>query len=206
MSTGLAQYPPLLTPEAYLAAERQAAHRSEYFNGQVYAMAGASREHVAIVANLTYLLVGQFKGRPCSTLGSDMRLKVSETGLYTYPDLMALCGEPRFDDDHRDTLTNPMVIVEVLSDSTERYDRGDKFAHYRRLASLRDYLLVSQRRPRVEHYTRRGEEWVLRELDGLDGVVRLPDIGCELPLTEIYDKVTFIAADMALSRGDESAN
>jgi Uma2 family endonuclease len=87
-----------------------------------------------------------------------MRLKVSETGLYTYPDLMALCGEPLFDDDQRDTLLNPRVIVEVLSDGTERYDRGDKFAHYRRLASLRDYLLVSQRRPRVEHYTRRGEQ------------------------------------------------
>lgn len=187
MSTALAQPQSLLTPEVYRAAERQAANRSEYFNGQVYAMAGASREHVAIVANLTYLFVGQFKGRPCSTLGGDMRLKVSETGLYTYPDLMALCGEPFFDDDQQDTLLNPTVIVEVLSDSTERYDRGDKFAHYRRLGSLHGYLLVSQRRPRVEHYTRRGEEWSLREIDGLGGVMRLPDLGCELPLTEIYD-------------------
>lgn len=206
MPTALAQPQTLLTPEAYLAAERQAANRSEYFNGQVFAMAGASREHVAIVANLTYLLVGQFKGRPCSTMGNDMRLKVSETSLYTYPDLMALCGEPLFDDDQRDTLLNPTLIVEVLSDGAEPYDRGDKFAHYRRLASLHDYLLVSQRRPRVEHYTRRGEEWVLREIDGLDGVVRLPDLGCELPLTEIYDKVTFTAADAALARGEESAN
>ena len=206
MPTALAQPQSLLTSEAYLAAERQAASRSEYFNGQVYAMAGASREHVAIVVNLTYLFVGQFKGRPCSTMGSDMRLKVSETGLYTYPDLMALCGEPLFDDDQRDTLLNPTLIVEVLSDGTERYDRGDKFAHYRRLASLRDYLLVSQHRPRVEHYIRRGEEWVLREIDGLDGVVRLLDLGCELPLAEIYDKVTFRTVDVAFTRGEESAN
>lgn len=206
MPTALAQPQTLLTPEAYLAAERQAANRSEYFNGQVFAMAGASREHVAIVANLTYLFVGQFKGRPCSTMANDMRLKVSETGLYTYPDLMALCSELLFDDDQRDTLLNPTLIVEVLSDSTERYDRGDKFAHYRRLASLHDYLLVSQRRPRVERYTRRGDEWVLREIDGLGGVVRLPDLGCELALAEIYDKVTFTAADAALARGEESAN
>ncbi len=91
------------------------------------------------------------------------------------------------------------MIIEVLSDSTERYDRGDKFAHYRRLASLRDYVLVSQHRPRVEHYSRRGEEWVLRELDGLDGVLRLPDLDCELPLADIYDKVSFGPVAMSLA-------
>jgi Uma2 family endonuclease len=196
MSTVLAENPSYLAPEEYLAAEREAATRSEYFNGEVYAMAGASREHVAIVANLTYLFVGQFKGRPCSTFTNDMRLKVSETGLYAYPDVMALCGEPHFEDSAADTLTNPSVIIEVLSESTERYDRGDKFAHYRRLASLRDYVLVSQRRPRLEHYTRRGEDWVLREIDGLDAVLRLPDIGCELPLADIYDKLTFAVTAM----------
>jgi Uma2 family endonuclease len=196
MSTVLAENPSYLAPEEYLAAEREATTRSEYFNGEVYAMAGASREHVAIVANLTYLFVGQFKGRPCSTFTNDMRLKVSETGLYAYPDVMALCGEPHFEDSAADTLTNPSVIIEVLSESTERYDRGDKFAHYRRLASLRDYVLVSQRRPRLEHYTRRGEDWVLREIDGLDAVLRLPDIGCELPLADIYDKLTFAVTAM----------
>lgn len=196
MSTVLAENRIHLAPEEYLAAERQAATRSEYFGGQIYAMAGASREHVAIAANLTYLFVGQFKGRPCSTFTSDMRLKVSETGLYTYPDVMALCGEPVFEDNEADTLTNPAVIIEVLSDSTERYDRGDKFAHYRRLASLHDYVLVSQHRPRLEHYTRQGEDWVLREIDGLSGVLRLPEIGCELPLADIYDKLTFAVTAM----------
>jgi len=196
MSTVLAENPSYLAPEEYLAAEREAATRSEYFNGEVYAMAGASREHNQITFNIAGGLHAQLRGRPCVAYVNDMRLKVSETGLYAYPDVMALCGEPHFEDSAADTLTNPSVIIEVLSESTERYDRGDKFAHYRRLASLRDYVLVSQRRPRLEHYTRRGEDWVLHEIDGLDAVLRLPDIGCELPLADIYDKLTFAVTAM----------
>ena len=196
MSTVLAENPSYLAPEEYLAAEREAATRSEYFNGQVYAMAGASREHNQITFNIAGGLHAQLRGHPCVAYVNDMRLKVNETGLYAYPDVMALCGEPHFEDSAADTLTNPSVIIEVLSESTERYDRGDKFAHYRRLASLRDYVLVSQRRPRLEHYTRRGEDWVLREIDGLDAVLRLPDIGCELPLADIYDKLTFAVTAM----------
>jgi Uma2 family endonuclease len=154
-------------------------------------MAGASREHVTIVANLAYLLVGQFKGRPCMAYTNDMRLKVTETGLYTYPDVAALCSEPEFEDAEQDTLTNPSLIIEVLSDSTERYDRGNKFAHYRRLTSLHDYVLVSQHRPLVEHFTRHGEEWILRMGEGLEASLPLPAMGCELPLADIYDKVSF---------------
>lgn len=180
-----------VTPADYLAAERKAGTRSEYVNGKVYAMAGASRQHVAIVANLAYLLVGQSKGRPCMTFTNDMRLKVSDTRLYTYPDVAALCGEPEFEDAEQDTLTNPSLIIEVLSDSTERYDRGEKFAHYRRLASLHDYVLVSQHRPLVEHFTRHGEEWILRMAEGLEARLPLPGMACELPLADIYDKVGF---------------
>jgi Uma2 family endonuclease len=154
-------------------------------------MAGASREHVTIVANLAYLLVGQFKGRPCMVFTNDMRLKVAETGLYTYPDVAALCSQPEFEDAEQDTLTNPSLIIEVLSDSTERYDRGDKFAHYRRLTSLQDYVLVSQHRPLVEHFARHGEEWILRMGEGREAILPLPAMGCELPLADIYDKVSF---------------
>jgi Uma2 family endonuclease len=180
-----------IAPAEYLAAERRAATHSEYVNGKAYAMAGASREHVTIVANLAYLLVGQFKGRPCMAFTNDMRLKVTETGLYTYPDVAALCSEPEFEDAEQDTLTNPSLIIEVLSDSTERYDRGNKFAHYRRLTSLHDYVLVSQHRPLVEHFTRHGEEWILRMGEGLEASLPLPAMGCELPLADIYDKVSF---------------
>ena len=116
---------------------------------------------------------------------------VTETGLYTYPDVAALCSEPEFEDAEQDTLMNPSLIIGVLSDSTERYDRGDKFAHYRRLTSLQDYVLVSQHRPLVEHFARHGEEWILRMAEGLEAILPLPAIGCELPLADIYDKVSF---------------
>ena len=122
---------------------------------------------------------------------NDMRLKVTETGLYTYPDVAALCSEPEFEDAEQDTLMNPSFIIEVLSDSTERYDRGDKFAHYRRLTSLQDYVLVSQHRPLVEHFARHGEEWILRMAEGLEAILPLPAMDCELPLADIYDKVSF---------------
>ncbi len=127
------QLKPFLSPQEYLTLERQAETKSEYYAGEVFAMAGASRKHNTIVPNLLYLLVGQLKGRSCEVYNSDMRVKVSVTGLYTYPDLTVVCGKPRFDDDQEDTLLNPTVIVEVLSKSTEAYDRGEKFAMYRAL-------------------------------------------------------------------------
>src|SRR5437667_1934288 len=119
--------------EQYLALEREAEYKSEYINGQIYAMAGASREHIAIATNLIGELHAQLKGRPCRVYNSDMRVRVKPTGMYTYPDVAALCGEPRFDDEQVDTLTNPSVIIEVLSPSTEAYDRRGKFSHYRKL-------------------------------------------------------------------------
>ncbi len=127
---------PYVTPADYLAAERKSALKSEYINGHVYAMAGASRVHNLIALNTASELRAQLRGRPCEAYVNDMRVKVERTGMYTYPDVIALCEEPRFEDENVDTLLNPTVIIEVLSPSTERYDRGEKFAHYRRLESL----------------------------------------------------------------------
>jgi Uma2 family endonuclease len=177
------------TPEEYLAIERKADRKSEYVNGCRFAMAGASREHNLIALNVGREISQQFKDRPCEAYVSDMRVKVSETGLYTYPDVVALCGEPRFEDAKLDTLLNPMVIVEVLSESTEAYDRGDTFAHYRRLESLTDYVMIAQDRVRVEHYVRQGRQWVLTEISDPNGVLQLSAIHCRVALSEIYDKV-----------------
>ncbi len=183
------------TAAEYLALERRATYKSEYVNGHIIAMSGASRRHNLIAANISRELSSQLRGRPCESYVSDMRVRVSETGLYTYPDVLAVCGDIRFADEQTDTLLNPTVIVEVLSASTEAYDRGDKFAHYRRLASLHDYVLVSQDAVRVEHYVRQGEKWVLSEASLLTDTVSLASIQCTLVLEDIYDKVRFDTAD-----------
>jgi Uma2 family endonuclease len=180
----------LLTPAEYLAFERAAEYKHEYVGGRVYAMTGASREHNVITINVLASLHAQLCGRPCETYPSDMRVKVSETGMYTYPDVVVACGEPAFEDASVDTLLNPTAIVEVVSPSTEAYDRGEKFAHYRRLASLREYVLVAQDRVRVEHYVRRGEQWLLTELAGLDATLPLESLGCALALADVYERVT----------------
>lgn len=183
------------TAAEYLALERRATYKSEYVNGHIIAMSGASRRHNLIAANISRELSSQLRGRPCESYISDMRVRVSETGLYTYPDVVAVCGDIRFADEQTDTLLNPTVIVEVLSASTEAYDRGDKFAHYRRLASLHDYVLVSQDAVRVEHYVRQGEKWLLSEASLLTDTVSLASIQCTLVLEDIYDKVRFDTAD-----------
>ena len=186
-----------LSPAQYLDLERQATGRSEFYDGEVFAMAGASERHNLIVSNLVVCLGVQLRGRPCRVYANDLRLKVSATGLYTYPDVIALCSEPRFDDEQRDTLLNPDLIIEVLSESTEGYDRGEKFAHYRKLESLTDYLLVAQQQPRVEHYTRQvGDHWLLADAEGLDAVLDLPALGCRLPLAEVYAQIDFQRASL----------
>ncbi len=179
------------TPEEYLALERQAEYKSEYINGEIYAMAGASKEHNWITLNLASEVRQQFKGKPCDVFSADMRVKVSATGMYTYPDVVAVCGGSTFDDNEIDTLTNPSVIVEVLSPSTEAHDRGDKFAHYRRLPSLQEYVLISQDKVRVEHYLRRGQEWIFTELSEMEDTLHLASVDCSVGLREIYDKVEF---------------
>lgn len=179
-----------ITPEQYLEAERRAEAKSEYLDGQVLAMAGASVSHNRIVANLVGLLHGRLRGELCEVYPSDMRLLVSASGLYTYPDVTIVCGEPRLADQHGDTLLNPTALIEVLSDATVRYDRGRKAEHYRRLASLREYLLVAQHEPRIEHYRRASErEWVLTEAMELGEGVELVSAGCTLALSDVYDRV-----------------
>jgi Uma2 family endonuclease len=182
---------PRYTAAEYLAREREAEYKSEYVNGHIFAMSGASRQHNIVAGNIYREINSQLRGRPCESYISDMRVRVSETGLYTYPDVVAVCGDIHFADGQSDTLLNPTVIVEVLSSSTEAYDRGDKFVHYRRLESLQDYLLVSQETARVEHYVRQEEKWMLSEASALTDTVHLASVQCDLTLGDIYDKVQF---------------
>ncbi|HMA38045.1 MAG TPA: Uma2 family endonuclease [Chloroflexia bacterium] len=184
---------PYYTPEEYLARERGAATKSEYLAGEICAMAGASEAHNTIAANIVRQLGNQFEGRPCRVYVSDLRVRVAATGLYTYPDVVAVCGPREFDDDHHDTLLNPTVIFEVLSPTTEAYDRGAKFAHYWRLASLTDYVLVAQDRVRVDHYARQGDGWFVTAASTLDETLRLAAIDGELALAAIYANVEFPA-------------
>lgn len=181
-----------MTQAEYLAFERASDVRHEYYNGETYAMAGASGQHNMIVASLIGLLYGQLRQRPCRIFPSDMRVKTPATLLYTYPDIAIICGEaPRYEDDSLDTLLNPSLIVEVLSPSTERYDRGMKFECYRSIPSLQEYLLVAQDRIHVEHYLRQDKKWVLTDLGSPDSELTLPSIECTLRLSDIYEQVSF---------------
>jgi Uma2 family endonuclease len=181
---------PRFTPQEYLALERQADYKSEYYDGEIVAMGSASREHNVIAGNVIASLGAQLKGRPCETYPGDMRVKVSDTGLYTYPDVTVACGELQFEDAEVDTLLNPTLVVEVLSTTTEAYDRGEKSAQYRRRPSLREYLLIAQDRCRVERYVRQPDgQWLLREVSEQDGTIHLASIGCDLALADVYDRV-----------------
>jgi Uma2 family endonuclease len=184
----------LLTPEEYLEIERRAERKSEYFHGEMFAMAGASYAHVVIVGNLSHELKLRLKAGPCGVYSSDLRLRVAPNGLYTYPDVMVICGGPQFADDRKDTVVNPVLIVEVLSESTEAYDRGKKFEQYRALPSLREYLLVAQDAPRIEQYTRQPDDrWLLSETSGGDTSIQLASVDCVLPLAGIYDQIEWQA-------------
>lgn len=181
----------LLTPEEYLEIERRAERKSEYYKGEMFAMAGASPKHVLTVTNLVVELGQQLKKKPCRMYSVDLRLRVTATGLYTYPDVIVVCGDPQFAEDQSDTLLNPTVIIEVLSLSTQDYDRGRKFEHYRTLPSLVDYLTVAQDRPHIEHWYRQDSHWMLVDYDGLTQSIHLTSIDVDLPLAEVYDKVEF---------------
>lgn len=188
-----------LTPQQYLEIERAAERKSEYHAGRMYLMAGATESHVLITTNLGIAIGFRLRGLPCRTYTNELRVKVSEAGLYTYPDVMIACGNLKFEDGRRDTLLNPSVIIEVLSPSTASYDRGGKFEFYRGLDSLQEYILVAQDRPYVEHFLRKidGEPWHRTELSSLAAVLELSAVGCKIPLAEIYDKVEFLASNQA---------
>ena len=181
------------TPEEYLAIERNAASKSEYHAGEIFAMSGASREHIIIVANITTELNTQLEPRDCEVYPNDMRVRTPDTSLYTYPDLVVVCGQPQFEDNSFDTLLNPALIIEVLSPSTEAYDRTRKFAEYRRIPSLVEYVLVAQQECRVTQYVRQpgGGTWLFEEAFEIAKTVHLPSINCKLELERVYRRIQF---------------
>ncbi len=187
----IAQTKPHLSPAEYLEIERAAETKSEYIEGEMYAMSGASYEHNLIAANLTAGLHAALRGGSCRVVGSDQRVKEERATFYTYPDLAIHCGEPRFEPDgHLDTLLNPTVLIEILSPSTEAYDRGRKFSYYRAIPSLREVVFVAQDRPLVERFSRMDTgDWALHAIEGYDAGTYLPSVGVRLALAEIYEGV-----------------
>lgn len=188
----VAETAPRLTEAEYLAIERKAEFKSEFFAGEMFAKAGGSPMHSLNATNLARVFGNALAGRPCVPFNSDLRLKVEATDLYTYPDLSVVCGPLKFADEGDDTITNPTVLVEVLSDSTEAYDRGKKFEHYRQIPSLREYLLVSQKEPRIEQfiYGNHGG-WQLHEAAGPEAQLDLPSLKITIALAEVYANVKF---------------
>ena len=202
------------TEEEYLEFERASEEKHEWLDGQIYqvwAMAGASPEHSLITANITAELVLQLRGKKCRAFSSDMKVRSSEmkaklgsAGLYSYPDLTIVCGEPEYHDKFRDVLINPQVIIEVLSPATEGFDRGKKFHRFQFNSSLTDYILIAQDEPRIEHYVRQSDNrWLLTVTTGLESEASIASIECTLPLSDVYDRVTFTQDDVAASVADD---
>jgi Uma2 family endonuclease len=183
-----------LTPGEYLAWERKQPFKNEYYNGQIIAMSGASRAHNLVTMNVANQLYNQLVDQECEVYANEMRVRASPTVSYFYPDVVVVCGEPRFEDDTFDTLLNPIVVVEVLSPSTAAYDRGEKFEYYKQLASLQEYILISQNSVRVEHYCRQETQWDRNTFQRLEDVLSLASIECEVPLRAIYRRVVLNAS------------
>ena len=179
----------IYTPEEYLALERKATLKSEYINGEIRAMPRVNFVHNFITVDIATELNIQSRGQDWEVYMSNMRVRTGPKGAYFYPDVVVLCGEPQFEDNVFDTLLNPILVMEVLSPSTEVYDKGEKFRHYQELASLREYILVSQDRVHVEHYRLTKTQWVQTEFRSPEDVLPLASIGCELPLQDIYRRV-----------------
>lgn len=193
-----AQPTPYLTSDEYLALERASEAKHEYLAGTMDAMAGGSARHNRIAGSSYASLYAQLRQRNCTVYSSDMRVKSVQTGLYTYPDLTIVCGHEQFEDRKEDTLLNPTVIIEVLSPSTEKYDRGKKFRHYRSIFSLREYILIAQDSYRVERFSRQSDHtWIFSEATDLDDTLTLSVIQCGLALRDIYEKVDLTQTDAA---------
>ncbi|HEV3438870.1 MAG TPA: Uma2 family endonuclease [Gemmata sp.] len=176
-----------LSEAEYFAIERAAEFKSEFYNGEMFPMTGFNRQHNEIKENLIVEIGGHLKGGPCRSLSADMRVKIERTGLYTYPDLLIVCGKPELDPEHQDILYNPKVIIEILSESTESYDRGKKFLHYRQLSSLREYILVSQEQKLVERFVRQPDDtWLLTTFDDPDGEFALSTVPVRVPMADVY--------------------
>ena len=189
--TALPQPKTYYSPEEYLALERAAEFRSEYLNGKIFAMAGESPEHGRIKADVVVALGNQLKGKNCEAFTSDTKVRTPGINMFGYPDVVVVCGEIIHHDQFQDVILNPKVIIAVLSPSTELYDRSEKFASYRQLASLTDYLLISQDKVRIEHYVRHGKFWMLSEESDLANSITIESIECSLPLKDVYTRVQF---------------
>jgi Uma2 family endonuclease len=181
---------PFLSPEEYLAIERKAEDKSEYYHGEMFAMSGVSRRHDRIATQLAFLIAQHLRGKRCEDFSANMRVLATASGLYTYPDLSVACEEPQFADAHVDTLTNPALLVEILSPSTEDYDRGKKAKLYRAIPSLQELLIIAQDSYEVELYRRQPDgTWSLIEANGLESAITLTSIGYTLSLRELYENV-----------------
>lgn len=182
----------LISREAYLAMERESEERHEYIAGEIFAMAGGTETHGLIIGNLIAALHSPTRRRGCRIYPGDVRIFIDAIPMYTFPDVSLVCGQPQHEGGRRDVILNPKVVIEVLSPSTERYDRGQKFQYYQHLASLDTYILVAQEWPLVEQYVRQGDrEWLYSAARGLDATLSLPAVECSLALADVYDLVEF---------------
>lgn len=184
---GLAVEKKILTSEEYLELERKAEFKSELINGEMYAMAGVTRKHNRIALNIASFLNNFLQNKPCRIYFADLRVQVSKTGLFTYPDLVITCGNEIMGDKYKDTLLNPKCILEILSDSTEKYDRGEKFSHYQNLESLDEYILISQNQSKVESFLRQTDnKWLYQKVEGIENELSIHSIDAKIKLEEIY--------------------
>jgi Uma2 family endonuclease len=198
---GLPKPKPILTVDEYLAMERASEVRHEYLDGAIFAMAGESGEHGDITVNIIITLGSQLKGTPCRARTKDTKVRSgplknsrqNTSGLFSYPDIVVVCGEPEYHDAHTDVILNPTAIMEVLSPKTEAFDRGDKFMRYQTWnTTLKDYLLVSQDQPLIDHFSRQDDgSWSHNQIAGLEARVAIPSIQCTLQLADVYDRIAF---------------
>lgn len=190
---GLPKLKPYFTPAEYLAFERRSDVRHEYIDGQIYVMAGGSPPHNAICFNTTVAIGIQIRDTECQGYTSDQKIRTDPQDLFSYPDLTIVCGAPIFHDDHKDVILNPKVVIEVLSPTTETYDRDEKLTRYQNFKSLSDCILIAQDRPRVEHYVRQPgkRQWLFTIEIELSAVIEIASINCRLRLSDIYDRITF---------------
>jgi Uma2 family endonuclease len=181
------------TADEYLAMETAAEYKSEFYRGEIFALAGGTVDHNAIVLNCSVALCARLHPGRCRVMNSDNRLHIQRSGLYTYPDVMVICGRIQFHAGRKDTVTNPLLIVEVLSESTRDYDRGGKFAFYKQIPDMQEYVLIESERPRVECYRRTADGlWVFDAFDGLDAVAKFESVACEIPLRALYLQVSWV--------------
>ena len=186
----------LFTDEEYLILEERATRRSEFYFGEIFAMAGATRRHNVISTNVAANLHGQLRRRPCEVYQNDMRVKIHKN-FYTYPDVVIVCGEPKIERRRGENLLNPTVLIEVLSPSTEQFDRSEKAKNYRTIASLQELILISQHKPNIEHYARQSTgAWLISEITDAQTVLKLDSIECRLDLADVYEKVEFDAEEI----------